>query len=157
MSAGPVSWCISRSIGADHGTDGSRASPQYHYRPGTITGWIADLLERHAIRRRSAAAHPTSSAHALHSAVKCACCIDMAAFCQNSGLQTATVTLAVIPLVHRAGANPRIHGRLLRHDALRPRQRPTAGPPATQGLPSQCRGDSLLGLMIVSAASRCGD
>ena len=27
---------------------------QYHYRPGTITGWIADLLERHAIRRRSA-------------------------------------------------------------------------------------------------------
>lgn len=28
---------------------------QYHYRPGTITSWIADLLERHAIRRRKRA------------------------------------------------------------------------------------------------------
>lgn len=31
---------------------------QYHYRPGTITSWIADLLERHAIRRRSEFALP---------------------------------------------------------------------------------------------------
>jgi hypothetical protein len=30
------------------------AALQYHYRPGTITGWIAGLLDRHADRRRSA-------------------------------------------------------------------------------------------------------
>lgn len=27
--------------------------PQYQYRPGTITGWMASLLARHAKRRRS--------------------------------------------------------------------------------------------------------
>ena len=44
---------------------------QYHYRPGTITGWIADLLERHAIRRRSAAADPFPVKLMYHTAPAC--------------------------------------------------------------------------------------
>ena len=44
---------------AEQSADGPRLfALQYHYRPGTITGWIADLLERHAIRRRSASSPP---------------------------------------------------------------------------------------------------
>jgi hypothetical protein len=103
--------------------------PQYHYRPGTFSGWLAGVLNKYSKRRRGAPA-PTRAPLA-----------DAAAGVVGPRARPRAAPEAARapgPFARRARAPPmrparrrapraRVHGRLLRHDALWPRQRAAAG------------------------------
>jgi hypothetical protein len=115
------------------------AALQYHYRPGTITGWIAGLLDRHADRRRSArltapcfrcmpALLLTSSPAKEH----CRAATAGQPHSLLASMHTRCIAAKASPSSYgyrccRAGADQGVHGRLLRHDALRPRECAAAG------------------------------
>lgn len=107
------------------------AALQYHYRPGTITGWIAGLLDRHADRRRSATLDcfllpPHACLGVDTVTTERSCCAARAAQVQHCPPAAPPEAVPLthyqtrIPLICRAGANQGVHGWLLRHDALRP-------------------------------------
>ena len=92
-------------------------SSQYHYRPGTLTGWLAGALNSYAKKRRSEwLPRPDWSAW-RH--ISC----------------TRVTPPPAPPHPHRPPPRARVHGRLLRHDALWALQRPAPGEagPATPG------------------------
>lgn len=114
--------------GAPSQTAAPAAAPpllsQYHYRPGTLSGWLASALNKYSKRRRRAwgrrqRCKPGSSL---------ACASDAKTHAPGSHAR-AQLTGPRHPRTHtrRRAPRARVHGRLLRHDALRPRQRAAAG------------------------------
>lgn len=124
-------------------------SSQYQYRPGTISGWIAKALAKYSERRRGgframlgcmlyganfSTAIPISLCLGVAVAglqrqllASHACTSARQKQCLDHGVAAAAQDGVPWSIWRRAPTSPRVHGWLLRHDALRSCQCPAPG------------------------------